>query len=64
MQTYSVHIVLYRHPYQKQSWHEILRKAGWSNAGTFSKFYEKDIIMDKDEFTSAVLHKKNIKKKQ
>lgn len=56
--------MLYRHPYQKQSWHEILRKAGWSNAGTFSKFYEKDIIMDKDELTSAVLHKKNIKKKQ
>lgn len=26
---------------------EILRKVGWSNAGTFSKFYEKDIIVDK-----------------
>lgn len=43
---------------------EILRKAGWSNAGTFSKFYEKEIIVDKDEFTSAVLQKKIIKTKQ
>lgn len=43
---------------------EILRKAGWSKAGTFSKSYEIYIIVDKDEFTSAVLHKKIIKKKQ
>jgi hypothetical protein len=38
---------------------EILRKAGWSNATTFSKFYEKDIAVEKDSFVSGVLCKKN-----
>ena len=34
---------------------EIMKKAGWTNAGTFGKFYEKDIITESEKFSSAVL---------
>ena len=34
---------------------EIMQKAGWSNAGTFAKFYEKDIIKSSEKFAPAVL---------
>lgn len=38
---------------------EILRKAGWTNATTFSRFYEKDIIVENESFASGVLSKNN-----
>ena len=35
--------------------HEILNKAGWSNAKTFAKYYNKTITTDVDTFQQAVL---------
>ena len=34
---------------------EIMQKAGWSNGGTFAKFYERDINKPSEKFASAVL---------
>ena len=37
---------------------EIMQKAGWSNCGTFAKFYQKDIIKSSEKFETAVLKTK------
>ena len=34
---------------------DIMQKAGWSNGGTFAKFYERDINEPSEKFASAVL---------